>query len=77
MGQITGRYFLDQMIDFLTYMQNKGVCHRDLKLENILIDKSMNIKVADFGLAASEDVSKLTDKCGTRSYVAPEIKEGK
>jgi len=37
----------------------------------------MNIKVADFGLAASEDVSKLTDKCGTRSYVAPEIKEGK
>ena len=58
-------------------MQAKGVCHRDLKLENILIDEDMTIKVADFGFAAREGVDQLNDKCGTRSYVAPEIKEGK
>lgn len=38
MGEDAGRYFMSQMIDVLTYMQGKGVVHRDLKLENILVD---------------------------------------
>jgi serine/threonine protein kinase len=38
MGEDGGRYFMRQMIDVLGYMQGKGVVHRDLKLENILVD---------------------------------------
>jgi len=38
MGEDAGRYFMSQMLDVLTYMQGKGVVHRDLKLENILVD---------------------------------------
>ena len=38
MGEDAGRFFLAQMLDVLGYMHGKGVVHRDLKLENILVD---------------------------------------
>jgi serine/threonine protein kinase len=39
MGEDAGRFFLLQMLDVLEYIQKKGVVHRDLKLENILLDE--------------------------------------
>ena len=48
------------------------ICHLDLKLENILIDKNMNIKVADFGFAEYTD-KPLELFVGTKHYQAPEI----
>jgi serine/threonine protein kinase len=77
MGEEAGRYFLSQMIDVLGYMQHKGVVHRDLKLENILVDEQMNLKVADFGFATYKKINKLMSYRGTMTYMAPEIKEGK
>jgi serine/threonine protein kinase len=65
------------MIDVLEYMQSKGVVHRDLKLENILVDDNLNLKVADFGFATYKKVTKLQSYRGTMTYMAPEIKEGK
>jgi len=38
MGEDAGRFVLTQMLDVLSYINNKGVVHRDLKLENILVD---------------------------------------
>lgn len=77
MGEDAGRYFLNQMIDVLSYMQSKNVVHRDLKLENILVDDQINLKVADFGFATYKKINKLKSYRGTMTYMAPEIKEGK
>jgi len=69
----------------------QNICHRDLKLENILLENSSDItsvRIADFGLAAElptpitpkstkqKQQEGLTEKCGSLSYVAPEILQG-
>lgn len=77
MGEKTGRYFMNQMLDTIEYMHNKQVVHRDLKLENILVDQNMNLKVADFGFACYKNVNNLSSYRGTKTYMAPEIKENK
>merc|ERR1712159_810891 len=63
--------------DVLQYLNSKRVAHRDLKLENILVDQDLNLKVADFGFATYKNISKLQSYRGTKTYMAPEIKEGK
>ncbi|KAK8477043.1 hypothetical protein V6N13_078920 [Hibiscus sabdariffa] len=72
-----GRKFFQQLIDGVSYCHDKGVFHRDLKLENVLIDANGNIKISDFGLSAlprhlRED-GLLHTTCGSPNYVAPEI----
>lgn len=47
--------------------------HRDLKLENILIDGSLTFKMIDLGLSAAGDLKKVTGAVGSPSYVAPEV----
>ena len=39
MGEEVGKFFLNQLINTLEYIHGEGVVHRDMKLENILIDK--------------------------------------
>lgn len=59
-------------------MHNKAkVIHRDLKLENILVDEEMNVQICDFGFASSRNTSSLKGRKGTKTYMAPEIKQGK
>jgi len=77
MGEDAGRFFLMQLLDSVEYMHNKQVVHRDLKLENILIDSDLNMKIADFGFASYKNVHDLSSYRGTMTYMAPEIKEGK
>ena len=61
----------------LEYLQSKKIAHRDLKLENILVDDELTLKVADFGFATYKKITKLQSYRGTMTYMAPEIKEGK
>lgn len=77
MGEDAGRFFFHQMLDTLEHMHSKKVVHRDLKLENILLDDNLNLKVADFGFACYKSIDKLKSYRGTMTYMAPEIKEGK
>ncbi|KAE8702908.1 CBL-interacting serine/threonine-protein kinase 14 [Hibiscus syriacus] len=70
------RYF-QQLILAIGFCHSRGVYHRDLKLENLLLDEKCNLKVTDFGLGAlSEHVRQdglLHTLCGTPAYIAPEI----
>jgi len=66
--------FLQQVVHGLIYCHSKGVVHRDIKLENLLLDSDTNIRIIDFGLSAiTAPGKKLKVFCGSPSYAAPEI----
>lgn len=56
------------------YLHAKGIVHRDLKLENVLVDQKGYIKIIDYGLAKMlKDTEEATSFCGTPEYLAPEM----
>ncbi|ODV94729.1 hypothetical protein PACTADRAFT_43465, partial [Pachysolen tannophilus NRRL Y-2460] len=69
--------FFRQIILGASYCHALGICHRDLKPENLLLDKDLNIKIADFGMAALESNERLLEtSCGSPHYASPEIVSG-
>ena len=67
--------FLTQMLSALHFCHSNRVIHRDLKPQNLLLDRSLNIKIADFGLARSFQIPMrpYTPCVQTLWYRAPEI----
>ncbi|EGR33621.1 hypothetical protein IMG5_047670 [Ichthyophthirius multifiliis] len=68
--------FFLQILDCLYYLHSNNIYHRDIKLQNILLDKDKNIKIIDFGFSIISK-EKLKTVCGTLSYMAPELIEQK
>ncbi|KAL5663089.1 hypothetical protein ACJX0J_023197, partial [Zea mays] len=70
------RYFFQQLISGVSYCHSMQVCHRDLKLENTLLDGSdaPRLKICDFGYSKSSVLhSQPKSTVGTPAYIAPEV----
>ena len=66
-----------QIIQGIKYIHSRGIVHRDIKLENILLDLNNIIKICDFGVGKLiKPNTILKDQCGTPVYMAPEIIKG-
>lgn len=70
------KFYASQVVLALEYLHNVNVIHRDLKLDNLVIDQHGYLKVTDFGLAELIEVN-TSGFCGTPTYMAPEIIEHK
>ena len=63
-----------QVVNGVEYCHSKSIAHRDIKLENLLMDESNNVKIIDFGFSTCmSNSSKIKIFCGTPSYMSPEI----
>ncbi|XP_054711192.1 testis-specific serine/threonine-protein kinase 1-like [Uloborus diversus] len=82
-GEDLARMWCKRMCQALRYCHKKGIAHRDLKCDNLLLDHDLQIKIGDFGfcrrcinLYSGMRIYSNTF-CGSSSYVAPEVIEGK
>lgn len=74
LNETLAKYLFKQIIEGIGYIHSKNILHRDIKLENILLDDKGHIKIADFGVGKQiKPGSILFDQCGTPAYIAPEI----
>ncbi|KAJ7945429.1 Protein kinase superfamily protein [Quillaja saponaria] len=70
------RYYFQQLISGVSYCHSMQICHRDLKLENTLLDGSPapRLKICDFGYSKSSLLhSQPKSTVGTPAYIAPEV----
>jgi calcium/calmodulin-dependent protein kinase I len=69
------------LLQGVRYLHNQGICHRNLKPDNILLSHDgCDTTIADFGLAAflpftNGEQGSLTGRCGSATYTAPEVQQ--
>ena len=69
----------EQILSALAYAHKRGIVHRDIKPQNVIIDPDGVAKVADFGIARAGETSEMTQAgaiVGTMQYLSPEQAEG-
>ena len=76
-GKLTeqvAKFIFKQIVLTLQYIHEHNIVHRDIKLDNILIDLDNNIKICDFGVSKIiKNNESMIEQCGTPAYIAPEI----
>jgi len=75
MAEIEAKFLWQQVVFGIHYLHQRNVTHRDIKLENILLDETRTrVKLIDFGFSTCiPHEKKVKIFCGTPSYMAPEI----
>ncbi|KAE9402541.1 Pkinase-domain-containing protein [Gymnopus androsaceus JB14] len=72
------RFLFGQLCLAVAYLHEKGIVHRDLKLENVLLDERCRVKLGDFGFTREFERRVLMETfCGTTGYASPEMLQGK
>lgn len=66
--------FFKKIVQGVEYLHSNQILHRDIKLDNILLDSKMNPKLCDFGISSIQELGKkIYDTGGTPAYLAPEV----
>ena len=74
MPEAETRRMFRQVVDAVVYLHEKGICHRDIKCENVVLDADGNCKLVDFGAAKEGGADTfLMSMQGTPAYMAPEV----
>lgn len=79
LSQEQKEHVMIQLLKGLDYAHKNEIIHRDIKPENIFVDKNLNVKLGDFGLALSAEDNFVTNPysiVGTPSYMSPEQVRG-
>ena len=71
--ELHAKYIFDKILRGVQAIHGAGICHRDLNLENILLEQNYNPIICNFSLSTNNNVNALNDFVGTKSYLSPQI----